>query len=458
MQMKTAQDFFSADALLKTYEERIENQRSHKKRLEMADFMTISRKCLNGTFRFSPYHEKLISKGRNKSPRIISIPTNRDKTVLRNLTELLQQQFPQSASTRKGNIYVHQIIKHMSDPAHKTHWVYRGDIQNFYDDIDREKLIKIISTKISDQFVVSLINHALVTPTIPAKTTRKEYHTYKRDKGVPQGLSISNILSNIYLESVDEALNKNTKIFYSRFVDDILMIGSKEDLIAAKELLKNLLTEKSLNLHTQGTDKQSFNSIQEEFGYLGYIFNWPKVSVRESSLDRMRQSILAITKQAKEKNLTNDQIINLLNIRITGAISDRKQYGWLFYYRHINDLSILHQLDAFILSAVQRQIKFSPEDLKKIKRFARAYFEIKHSVNSGYIHRYSGHRKTFLTDTFSTESKDNKLTTPATTNDETPTEDIIELIEAFDEDSYSDDQSMKKIHIALKNATQKRKK
>jgi len=46
-----------------------------------AEIEIINRKILNKTYDFSFYKERLISKGRNKFPRVISIPTIRDKKV-----------------------------------------------------------------------------------------------------------------------------------------------------------------------------------------------------------------------------------------------------------------------------------------------------------------------------------------------------------------------------------------
>jgi RNA-directed DNA polymerase len=46
---------------------------------------TASAKCLVGTYRFSPYLEVLKTKGRDKKPRLIGIPTVRDRVVLNQL-------------------------------------------------------------------------------------------------------------------------------------------------------------------------------------------------------------------------------------------------------------------------------------------------------------------------------------------------------------------------------------
>ena len=210
------------------------------------------------------------------------------------------------------------------------------------------------------------------------------------------------------------------------------------------------------------------------FGYLGYVFEWPKVSVRESSVERMRNSILAIIKDAKHKKASDDQLIELLNLRITGAISDKKHYGWLFYYRHINDMVLLHQLDAFVLSVVEKHSNLPSERLAEIKRFVRAYYEIKHSVDGGYIYQYQPmelieslndldeigltttklQAATATISDASAESESKKVPEkPPSPKEARPKiqDQRMKVIKAFDEDSYSDDDDDTKIELALKN-------
>ena len=53
----------------------------------------ISKKVLAGTYNFTRYREILISKGRGKEPRVISIPTIRDKLALAAYHTFLQNVF-----------------------------------------------------------------------------------------------------------------------------------------------------------------------------------------------------------------------------------------------------------------------------------------------------------------------------------------------------------------------------
>ncbi len=76
-----------------------------------------------------------------------------------------------------------------------------------------------------------------------------------------------------------------------------------------------------------------------------------------------------------------------LNERISGAISGKRRYGWVAYFSQINDLSVLHNLDNSLRGIVVRNIDLAP-NVVSLKRFSRAYFEIKYRPNAGYVRNY----------------------------------------------------------------------
>ena len=54
---------------------------------------TIIRKVLKGSYHFTRYREVLISKGKGKPPRVISVPTSRDSLALAAYLAFLQNTF-----------------------------------------------------------------------------------------------------------------------------------------------------------------------------------------------------------------------------------------------------------------------------------------------------------------------------------------------------------------------------
>ncbi|HQT04021.1 MAG TPA: reverse transcriptase domain-containing protein [Thiotrichales bacterium] len=364
---------------------------------ELDDYLaTISKKCHAKSFRFSPYHEKLMLKGKGKLPRAISVPCVRDKIVLRQITECLQSLYPTSAHTPRGSLYVKRIVEVLSQASDETLWVYRGDIQKFYDEIPRDQLLAQLSETIQVPELMALINHAMQTPTVPKRTQRKDYAHYKTTKGVPQGLSFSGLLANVFLQPVDQAVQQVPGIEYFRFVDDILILGSEQQVKAARDVLEAELSQRQLKLHTQGTDKEHLNRADQPFAYLGYTVAPDLISVRASSVERVRLRITSFfsdyRKALKEidpeiREQLDSVFIEQFNIMITGAKQGNKNYGWLFYYRYITDHNLLHQLDHLVRQLLKRH-HFTDEQIEQVKKFSRAWFEINYQPNSNYIHRY----------------------------------------------------------------------
>ncbi len=74
----------------------------------------INKKCLKGTYKFSPYLELLKLKGRGKEPRVISIPTVRDRIVLHQLKETLFEIFPECVRRKTSRSYIQEINSYIA--------------------------------------------------------------------------------------------------------------------------------------------------------------------------------------------------------------------------------------------------------------------------------------------------------------------------------------------------------
>ena len=97
--VRTFEEVFSPESLEAIYEKKIVSGRGGGRDhlspekfglLYPEGFNLISEQCISNVYTFSPYKETLCQKGRGKVPRVLSIPTVRDKIVLSALTNLLQ--------------------------------------------------------------------------------------------------------------------------------------------------------------------------------------------------------------------------------------------------------------------------------------------------------------------------------------------------------------------------------
>src|SRR5688500_5749547 len=111
--------FFKENYLQQIFNDRLAKSRSKGldkisaltvKEKNLLNFELISRKCRSGNYRFTPYLELLKVKRRDSFPRMISIPSIRDKVVLLSLKEYLHSKFSNRVKRRLPNTITYQDI------------------------------------------------------------------------------------------------------------------------------------------------------------------------------------------------------------------------------------------------------------------------------------------------------------------------------------------------------------
>lgn len=358
-----------------------------------------SRKCLDGTFKFTPYREVLKPKGRDKPPRIIGIPTVRDRVVLGQMHRFLAAVFPEAVPRQISGAYVRRIAEGLGQAPPDT-WICGTDIKTFYDSIQRDRLSQIVQKRVNVAAANALIRCAVRTPTVPKGTPRSRRSSFSENRGIPQGLAISNILASIYMSPIDEPM-KALGVTYERYVDDVLMFGTESSVTKAYRSLMARLKRRGLGLHALSSPKTKIQPLHESFEYLGYMFCMPKITVRESTVERFIQAVASKFSDFKHGSraklirynfLTEERLREIfileLNEKITGAISGKKRYGWVAYFSQINDHTLLYKMDTVISSMFRRVAEFgyvSPPSLKKI---SRAFWEMKYRPEGTYIRNY----------------------------------------------------------------------
>lgn len=359
----------------------------------------IRRKVLNGTYRFSQYREKLISRGQNKYPRPISIPTLRDKLTQKALFEVLYSVY------RSSMPLLHQIIGDVITTVRGDQYdgVLRLDVKDFYPSIDHELLLKQIQTKIRKKEILHLVKDAISQQTVSQPDSHSKTFT---TIGVPQGLSISNILANIYMSGIDSKHKSKSSYRYFRYVDDTLIVCRFPDRDSIHAEITADCENLRLTLHSQKDDpsKVSSGSVSGGFSYLGYEFTPSGITVRRKSADYLRESIIKLFTTYKYSQTHDLKLLKWgIDLRITGCVFDQRKYGWLFFFSQIDDLPLLNSLDHFIKKQCSR-FKVDPSQLKA-KRFVRAYHEVRKNMSkTTYIPNFDrmsiASKRRLLTDIF----------------------------------------------------------
>ena len=329
------------------------------------------RKILNGTYEFTSYKEKLISKGAESRPRQISIPTVRDKLVLKFLSELLAKIYPDHIS-RPPHQFIKKIHEVSAISSENTRYL-RLDIESYYPSINHSILMRIIRRTIRQKSLLRLIENAIKTPTGKKKILQNENRV-----GIPQGLSISNILSSIYLHDIDVECRKISGVHYYRFVDDILLVGPEAQItILSKTLPAKMRRTRKIKCHEVGggSGKSAVVPVSDGIDYLGYHFCKEQIEIRDSSYKRMFSNLMKMVTSMKYKG-NKAPLIWRLNLRITGCKYKERRVGWLFFFAQTQNLRQIKQLDAFL--AVQLSKVLTAEQLLRVKTLTRAYYEIRY--------------------------------------------------------------------------------
>ncbi len=390
---------FSQESLAELYNDHISltsavgidrlNRNSFEKKLE-DEITLISRKVLNGTYRFSQYKEKLISKGADRYPRVISIPTFRDRIALRALCNVLRKTYAAHLNIKLPQHIVSEIRVLLA--KEKYTYFLKLDVSNFYPNIDHAVLFKILSSKIRKTQIRKLIVDAIENQTVSYPDRSKP----NSNKGVPQGLAVSNILAEIYLCKFDKLIHEIEEIVYFRYVDDIFILSIAEPSKLYSRIKEELSDKYSLSVHELRTEGKSMSgSALGLFHFLGYEFFGGITRIKIDSIHRIESSLAQIFTAYKYRlesilkngpSLQTDYLKNKakricnwrLNLRISGCLFESVRRGWVFYFSQIDEeaLEQLHHLDKTVQS-LARRFAFDPNGLKS---FVRTFHESKRSV------------------------------------------------------------------------------
>jgi len=331
---------------------------------------------------------RLISRNIKRNYKIA--PQSRN-SIVRNLSGVLQESYP---------------IK-----------IQRADIQSFFEEIDRDKLLdKILNDgKCSHHTALMLYDF---------------FRSLKSQgiKGVPRGLGISSTLAELVLADFDRAMQGHPEVFlYCRFVDDILISMSDKATIATavKEKLDDL--PPPLKIHKSG---QKYGNITvkrtstvpghtHSFEYLGYSFRVGEtvhptrqilgnlrrhvsIEIADNKIEKIKArvissfiSFISSKHTPDDFSLLRDRICALTgNYYICDPFTGVKIKTGIFYnYAEKNEFNKchLHSLDALL-----RGIIFSRKHRLSV-RVAKFLGAHERFLLKGYTFKDGFHKKRFYT-------------------------------------------------------------
>lgn len=113
--------------------------------------------------------------------------------------------------------------------------------------------------------------------------------------GIPQGTSLSPLLSNMYMADLDSSMHRLVTSLcgrYWRYCDDILIVLPENCDANLLPHLDHLLNRLKLNRSEEKTQCLSSQDLPgKQLQYLGFIFNGSKTAIRSSSIHRYHRKL-----------------------------------------------------------------------------------------------------------------------------------------------------------------------
>src|SRR6266481_9603296 len=180
---------------------------SEGKIVQIAELMRCER------YRFAPARRVFIPK-KNGKLRPLGLPSWPDKLVGEVVRLLLEAYYEpgfsgRSHGFRKGR-GCHTALREMRNTWTGTAWFIEGDISDCFGSFDHEILLGVLAEKIHDQRFLRLIRNMLKAGYL------EDWDYHETLSGCPQGGVVSPTLSNIYLDKLDEFIEKELIPQYTR--------------------------------------------------------------------------------------------------------------------------------------------------------------------------------------------------------------------------------------------------
>lgn len=287
-------------------------------------------------YEFSLLKPFFIPKSDNNE-RVICVPTVDDRIVQRSILNFLSD----GDKCKLNNNISFGFIPGKKHPVKeaitkgkklrkKYQWVYKTDIQSFFDRIPREELKETINEKVKYPSLRPVLHNAVdceIHTSSENIKKRIKHQGIEKGRGIRQGMSLSPFFSNLILIDFDHLLEEN-HLHAIRYADDLIFFCSnEEDCTNVHDFCKSSLCEYGLEIPDIGTVKTRIYNPSETADFLGMgIVNQGTgyaVEITGKQIEKIKADFNqdSSIKELVKQNITITKLTQRLRSRISGYLN-----------------------------------------------------------------------------------------------------------------------------------------
>lgn len=296
----------------------------------------IKQAIMEGTYSPKPVRRVEIPKP-DGGVRLLGIPTVLDRVIQQAialvLSPIYEREFSDNSYGFRPGRDAHQAIRKCKgyiDAGYK--WTVDIDLAKYFDTVNHDKLMRLLSKRIKDGRVLSLIRKYLKSGVMINGVVNDT------EEGTPQGGNISPLLSNIMLNELDKELT-NRGLKFCRYADDCnIYVRSRK---AAERVMASITRFLEEKLKLKVNKEKSAVDRPWKLKFLGFSFYLKKgetgIRVHPKSVKKLRAKLKAVTGRSNAKGV-NERITKLKQI-IT---------GWVNYFGIADMGKVAKELDEWL--------------------------------------------------------------------------------------------------------------
>ena len=298
-----------------------------------SNMLKLQSELLEGEYEASPVLGVQIPKPQG-GYRQLGIPTLKDRLVQQAIHQVLSPRYEQIFSEysygfrprRSAHDALLQSCKYIEQGKN---YVVDLDLEKFFDKVNHDRLMWLLSTRIGDSKVLQLIQRMLKAGMLQGGLLSQ------RIEGTPQGGPLSPLLSNLVLDELDRELERR-EYSYVRYADDVKIFASSQDQAERIKAKVTLFIEERLKLKVN-RDKSSVCK-GHELNFLGHsLLKDGTLGLGKGSEQRFKAKLQAISSRRRGVSI----------VRVMKELRDVTR-GWLVYYRKARMQKKIEQIDGWL--------------------------------------------------------------------------------------------------------------